>query len=61
MLMLLSLSGLAWSSTHCRTCAGVEPGLRSKHSAETPAAWGEAMDVPLNDVEPPPRLADVMS
>jgi len=52
---------VAWSSTHCSTVAGVEPGLRSRQSAATPAACGDAIDVPLKVVEPPPLRAEVMS
>src|SRR5262245_27326344 len=52
---------VAWSSTQRSTCAGVEPGFRSRQSAATPAAWGDAIDVPLNVAEPPPLRAEVMS
>ena len=32
-----------------------------RHRAETPATWGEAIDVPENTWEPPPLRADSTS
>src|SRR5262245_5586313 len=52
---------VAWSITQRSICAGVAPGLRSRQSAATPAACGDAIDVPLNAIEPPPLRAEVMS
>ena len=56
-----SRPSVATSSKQLRTSAGAVPGLRARHSADTPATCGEAIDVPDRVLLPPPRAAETMS